>query len=153
MSLARQREDHWNSILAGTASYGLLNVHRGASAAALSALYGATFFAGLAGAYLAVESWHSRLLGSGRELPAVAVQAQRRLRGVVLVQVKSKSCFLISLRFACYCSLKLNYLLTAMLNLDKIFISMNIYLNVSPWFPSPEIGTCLYPIIFLQQTN
>ena len=67
VSLARQREDHWNSILAGTASYGLLSVRRGASAAALSALYGATFFTGLAGAYLAAESWHGRLLASGRE--------------------------------------------------------------------------------------
>ena len=67
VSLARQREDHWNSILAGTASYGLLNVHRGASAAALSALFGATFFTGLAGAYLAAESWHGRLIVSGRE--------------------------------------------------------------------------------------
>ncbi|CAO2163369.1 unnamed protein product [Urochloa humidicola] len=41
MSIARRREDNWNSIAAGAASMGLLEIHRGARAAALSAIIGA----------------------------------------------------------------------------------------------------------------
>ncbi|CAO2191431.1 unnamed protein product [Urochloa humidicola] len=41
MSIARRREDNWNSIAAGAASMGLLEMPRGARAAALSALIGA----------------------------------------------------------------------------------------------------------------
>ncbi|CAO2163519.1 unnamed protein product [Urochloa humidicola] len=42
MSLARHgREDHLNSIVAGTATYGLINLHRGAPIAARSALLAA----------------------------------------------------------------------------------------------------------------
>ncbi|KAL6843934.1 hypothetical protein ACP4OV_026505 [Aristida adscensionis] len=62
MSLARQREDHWNSIAAGAASSGLISVRRGLSAVACSALYRGTIFAVGAGVCWTIEQWHSHLM-------------------------------------------------------------------------------------------
>ncbi|KAF8697464.1 hypothetical protein HU200_036066 [Digitaria exilis] len=41
MILARRKKDHWNSIVAGAASWGLFHMHLGARTAAASALLGA----------------------------------------------------------------------------------------------------------------
>ncbi|KAF8697323.1 hypothetical protein HU200_035914 [Digitaria exilis] len=69
MSLARRRrEDKWNSIAAGTATFGLVNVHRGARAAARWSLIAAVFFVGIELADLSIDSWHSGLVRSGREI-------------------------------------------------------------------------------------
>ncbi|XP_062195270.1 mitochondrial import inner membrane translocase subunit TIM17-3-like [Phragmites australis] len=62
ISLARRREDPWNSIAAGAASTGLLNMRRGASAAALSALLGTTVVVVALGLDWTVSEWHSRLI-------------------------------------------------------------------------------------------
>ncbi|KAF8675598.1 hypothetical protein HU200_047670 [Digitaria exilis] len=60
MCLARDwREDHWNSIAAGAATFGLGNARRGAPAATLFALLGAASFAGLAGAWWTLDLWNS----------------------------------------------------------------------------------------------
>jgi import inner membrane translocase subunit TIM17 len=69
MSLARhRRDDYWNGIVASTATFGLLDLHRGAPAAARSALLAGTLMAGLAGLELSFFSWHSGLVGSGRKV-------------------------------------------------------------------------------------
>ncbi|CAO2187985.1 unnamed protein product [Urochloa humidicola] len=69
MSLARRgREDHLNSIVAGTATYGLVNLHRGTPAAARAALLAAAGFVALSVADKGVDIWHSRLIRSGREI-------------------------------------------------------------------------------------
>ncbi|CAO2206594.1 unnamed protein product [Urochloa humidicola] len=69
MSLARgRREDHLNSIVAGTAVYGFVNLHRGAPAAAGCALLAAACFVGLSAADKGTDIWHSRLIRSGREI-------------------------------------------------------------------------------------
>ncbi|CAO2188775.1 unnamed protein product [Urochloa humidicola] len=69
MSLARdRREDHLNSAVAGTATYGLVNLHRGAPAAARVTLLAAAFSVGIAFADVSFDDWHSRLVRSGREI-------------------------------------------------------------------------------------
>ncbi|CAO2206703.1 unnamed protein product [Urochloa humidicola] len=68
MSLARHKEDQWNTIVAGTGTFGLVNLHRGAPAAARAALLGAAFFGGMEFADFSFDSWHSRLVRSGREI-------------------------------------------------------------------------------------
>ncbi|CAL5012047.1 unnamed protein product [Urochloa decumbens] len=68
MSLARGREDHLNSIVAGTTVYGLVNLHRGSPAVTRSALLAAACFTGLSVADKGVDIWHSRLIRSGCEI-------------------------------------------------------------------------------------
>ncbi|KAF8697447.1 hypothetical protein HU200_036048 [Digitaria exilis] len=72
MCLARgRREDHWNTIVAGTATCGLAYARRGAPAATLHALLGAATFAGVVGASLALDLYlyhQSRLNSLGREI-------------------------------------------------------------------------------------
>ncbi|CAO2188781.1 unnamed protein product [Urochloa humidicola] len=70
MSLARgRREDQWNTIVAGTGTYGLDHLRRGgAPAAARGALLAAAFFVGMALAEFSFDDWHSRLVRSGREI-------------------------------------------------------------------------------------
>ncbi|CAL5006303.1 unnamed protein product [Urochloa decumbens] len=69
MSLARGRkEDPWNTIVAGTGTLGLVNLHRGAPAAARAALLAAAFFIGMAFADFSFDDWHSRLIRSGGEV-------------------------------------------------------------------------------------
>ncbi|CAO2210803.1 unnamed protein product [Urochloa humidicola] len=69
MSLARgRREDHLNAVVAGTATFGLVNLHRGAPAAARSALLAAAFYVALAEADVGLDVWHSRLIRSGRQV-------------------------------------------------------------------------------------
>ncbi|CAO2187987.1 unnamed protein product [Urochloa humidicola] len=61
--LARGRiYDHWNSVPAGAATLAIVNARRGASAAALFALLGATTFAGLAVAWSGLDLLCSPLL-------------------------------------------------------------------------------------------
>ncbi|CAO2187982.1 unnamed protein product [Urochloa humidicola] len=70
MSLARgRRKDQWNTIVAGTGTYGLDHLRRGgAPAAARGALLAAAFFVGMALAEFSFDDWHSRLVRSGREI-------------------------------------------------------------------------------------
>ncbi|KAF8697468.1 hypothetical protein HU200_036070 [Digitaria exilis] len=49
MALARQKDDPWNSIVAGATSMGLFHMHLGARTAAVSALIGATVSVALEG--------------------------------------------------------------------------------------------------------
>ncbi|KAF8701880.1 hypothetical protein HU200_033207 [Digitaria exilis] len=68
MSLARRRrEDKWNLIVAGTGTYALVNVRRGARAAARSSLLASMFYVGISLAGLSFASWHSGVVRSGRE--------------------------------------------------------------------------------------
>lgn len=68
MCLARRRrEDMWNSIVAGTGTFALVNIRRGARAAARSSLLASMFYVGIVLADLSFDSWHSGLVRSGRE--------------------------------------------------------------------------------------
>lgn len=88
MFLARGgREDHWNSIAAGAAAFGLAKARRGALAATLFALLGAATFAGLAGARWTVELWHSRLHRLDRE-----VRMNRGLLPAPPLRIATPSC-------------------------------------------------------------
>ncbi|CAO2201567.1 unnamed protein product [Urochloa humidicola] len=55
-------DDRWNSVPAGAATLGIVNARRGAPAAALFALLGATTFAGLAVAWWGLDLWCSPLI-------------------------------------------------------------------------------------------
>ncbi|CAL5012051.1 unnamed protein product [Urochloa decumbens] len=69
LSLARSwREDRLNTVVAGTAIFGLVNLHRGAPAAARSAFLAAAFYVALAAADMGIDEWHSRLVRSGRRV-------------------------------------------------------------------------------------
>ncbi|CAO2175433.1 unnamed protein product [Urochloa humidicola] len=62
LSLARRREDPWNPIAAGAASLSLLDLGRGARAAALSAPVGAAVVAVPLGLGWYISELHSRLM-------------------------------------------------------------------------------------------
>ncbi|CAL4998693.1 unnamed protein product [Urochloa decumbens] len=62
LSLARRREDPWNPIAAGAASLGLLDMHRGARAAALAAPVGAAVVAVPLGLGWYISELHGRLM-------------------------------------------------------------------------------------------
>ncbi|CAL5006305.1 unnamed protein product [Urochloa decumbens] len=62
LSLARRREDPWNPIAAGAASLGLLDMRRGARAAALAAPVGAAVVAVPLGLGWYISELHGRLM-------------------------------------------------------------------------------------------
>ncbi|XP_062213721.1 mitochondrial import inner membrane translocase subunit TIM17-3-like [Phragmites australis] len=55
MSLARRKEDPWNSVAAGAATWGLLDARLGARAAARSVILGATVVALFQGVYIVFD--------------------------------------------------------------------------------------------------
>ncbi|KAF8697340.1 hypothetical protein HU200_035933 [Digitaria exilis] len=78
MSLARRRrEDKWNLIAAGTGTYALVNVRRGARAAARSSLLASMFYVGISLAGLGFAAWHSGVGGLPALVPSRRVSPCR----------------------------------------------------------------------------